>query len=1638
MGNLRKVIASISLVAILSTFAVTNAAFASGAFTDSGTGWFATELHNGKAWDVLAKENGVFTNAAAMPYKDIIRADSAKVIFIGAALAEGEALMAGVFTDINTQDFAKYVKGGLSAGVFTSKPKFDPTGLTNRAQAAAMVVRAFGLPAAAPATKVFSDVNISYTGGESWMNNISTAYCYGLAKGVDGKFLPAKNINRAEFAKMVVVASETPAMLTACAVAPGTTVPPVVTPPVVDTSTGDLTVGISADTASADTLPSGATSVQMASWDFTGGDADATLKSLTIHRFGVWTLPTTHQVYLYDGADRLTSGKTVNSTTNTVTFNNLNLDISAGDTSTLTLRMDVGDNSEGKTGEVGFEILNADAVSAGEGEVAGDFPAKGEKFVVSTTPAGTVTIEKNGSITNPKVGEKGVTIAKFRMSAATENADLSEFGLYIGGNVTPDDVQDLKLYVTGKTDPIATVDSLNSKDVAQFVLDTPYRIAKGETKNMWVSASFNTGRSGDTVLAYVDESTDVVAIGDKYGFGMGVTMTAYDGNVDSCASASSADCSYSALEGGDITLSGTSIANRNLAINQNDVTVMKFTIVAATDVTFNNFMLMLDTGATAEAVDANAGLWQDSASDAANFTDIKIKEVGGDHTWGPIDSDVLDSNTTGTNIIDGTDTDQAYYLFTDDLVMAAGESKDFELTLDVANNSALSNETLTAGIYINSSYPEMKDVNNKVLTNSSSLVPTSSYTADTFTTKTNALTIAKSAAVGSATKVIGTNDIPMLALSVGSGEASSTKITSLTLTGYINHDLVDDNAFVEGSDLDTATTKYFNEEILGMNLYKGSISPANKINVSTKSANTDGKVTFDNLSWTIAAGQTETLIVTGNVANNTSYDGDQVKIDIETPSSDVIAEDSNGNTVSTTSTAPNGTTSEAAAYAGITISSGGTIAIDVDTNTASTKIVVAGSTGVELSKIKLTSTQESFTADKISLQNTSSAYDDNISALKVRYYTDAAQTVSATTTCASSSTAGVYTCSGMNMYIPDPNLTATPNFAVLTVLADLASTANSQADEGDLPGFSVYFAGDFEATGVGSSTKVREENLSFTDLTSNTNISTQLDALVDGAVASASTTSITVDDRDSADTDITASEIVVGDVLCISANATSACATDGDELVFVTAVTDNGAADSTLTVTRGYAGSTAAAIADNEYVYLVKSGSDRSSTSSVEVMPTNTLLTLNETLSSATDTTLTVTGGSALLGLAKGDVICISPVAGAACNTTTGEIMYVDSVTNATTIVVKRGWNDTTALTTLVGTDDIYLIRKANNLLMTNFMEVRATNLTLTAPSSRAGSTSATEPVMALTAVANAAEDVTFRQGVAFTTLVNGTGDGTVDNAEATITVDGTSSQSDSGTTMDNDSFYFVTGDSTAYARASFWMYVNDVGADQVTDTVDFTLMTLFTAADATAAGDNSATMVNPVTTPLANSWYFFDVAIPTGTIAADINFGWELDTVATLTNDTGGYETADNVFVDQFKLYNEKLNVDLSLNENWASATPTLAYLKKTDSEGNKTTVATAYVDFDGVTTSKTGQVQFVPVGAFSDIVLHGTNTLTVEMNTTGAITNDSSSVEQLTAKIDLGAYGTAGDVYWYDGAGTINYLGITDTDNITTVSSY
>ncbi|PIZ74913.1 hypothetical protein COY06_03480, partial [Candidatus Peregrinibacteria bacterium CG_4_10_14_0_2_um_filter_41_8] len=257
------------------------------------------------------------------------------------------------------------------------------------------------------------------------------------------------------------------------------------------------------------------------------------------------------------------------------------------------------------------------------------------------------------------------------------------------------------------------------KDIAAFSLATPYAIAKGETKSFYVKADFNTGRSADTVQVYVDQTTDVLAVGGTYGYGMTVDTNnsdGYDGVTTACTS-SAGTCSYTALEGGDVTVSSNGPASVDVAVSAKDVHLMDFSIASVSDVTVKNWPVHLLTNSS---VSGATGLL--TATGVANYTDIKVINVDtGATLMGPIDADAMFTTAYATAISDGASTDDdGYYLFADEFNMSAGEELNLALTMDVAS-TASSAETVYGTIELGSTYPQIKDVNNKTVTNSTSL-----------------------------------------------------------------------------------------------------------------------------------------------------------------------------------------------------------------------------------------------------------------------------------------------------------------------------------------------------------------------------------------------------------------------------------------------------------------------------------------------------------------------------------------------------------------------------------------------------------------------------------------------------------------------------------------------------------------------------------------------------------------------------------------------------------------------------------------------------------------------------------------------------------------------------------------------------
>ncbi|MEK7108323.1 MAG: hypothetical protein AAB898_01500, partial [Patescibacteria group bacterium] len=309
---------------------------------------------------------------------------------------------------------------------------------------------------------------------------------------------------------------------------------------------GDLTVSVASSTPSGATLPDGATGVEVATWKFMG---TGTVDSLLLNLGGVNATTIINNIYLYEGDTRLTDGRSVNSATRQATFSNINWAVSGTKYLTAVVEFAVG-AAGGETVSLGIASA-ANVTSASD--IGGTFPANGNTFTMAANNAGTVTVTKSGSINNPAIGQQDAVISYFRLATATEAGSLGRITLLIENAVDHDD---FKLW----DGTVLLAEGVNtSGDYVKFVLDTPLMIDEGDSNIFKVTADMG-GQNAEDVQVYLDNDSDLIMTGGDYGYGMIVDRGEATGDAGtfggpggaSC-NASTDECSYSTLEGGDVT-----------------------------------------------------------------------------------------------------------------------------------------------------------------------------------------------------------------------------------------------------------------------------------------------------------------------------------------------------------------------------------------------------------------------------------------------------------------------------------------------------------------------------------------------------------------------------------------------------------------------------------------------------------------------------------------------------------------------------------------------------------------------------------------------------------------------------------------------------------------------------------------------------------------------------------------------------------------------------------------------------------------------------------------------------------------------------------------------------------------------------
>lgn len=713
---------------------------------------------------------------------------------------------------------------------------------------------------------------------------------------------------------------------------PGT----VVVPPV---SSGPVTVSLASDSPAATPVPQDATGVDFLHFNVSGS---GTLNDLKLHRIGLGSYNDLASVYIYDGNNRLTSGRTVSSDTNEVTFSNLKVALSSTP-KTLRVVADL-DTTLAVSGDAdGFEV-----VSANNAKVSG---VVGSIMSIGAASVSAVTVANSGTTGSFALGASKVEVARGTISASSATNDVKVVNMTLtnAGSLSNDYLANLKLTI-GSSD-VASAATMTGDHVV-FNLVTPYTVTKGDTKTFVVYADNTGGRVADTVKFYVDETSDVRILDSQYNAGANLTNSFTSGIQ-----------TYT-VTGGDLTLSNNGPAASNIGKNVTNVVLQKFSFSSSNNVTIKNTKLsifLIDAGSVALSTSTNY----------AFVKNVKIVDLDNNNQTvvGPL-SDMSAGTVDGNSFMK---------VFTDSYDISAGKTRHFAVLADIDTSMPSSYKVYSKVDYSGSNY--VKYVDNSQYVSASVIVP-NTLTGNQMTVSGAQLTVTRATPPAAASVVKGSTQ-NALGLLLTAGTSDDLKITSLKLRVFAS------SSAITGNNGNISANAVVNTVSLWED---GAVAPLATKNLSDLSGTigSDGYyyVTFSSLNYKLKAGDSKKLVaqlVLKDSITATRY----VSVDIDSDDDIDVETFADGKSVTENTTS----VINASSPIYLTVTTGGGLTVAVDGDTPSAADVLTGSTAaVPLTVYKFTPTQENFTLTGAVLKATTGYYTD-VKKVVLTYKNKAGETV---------------------------------------------------------------------------------------------------------------------------------------------------------------------------------------------------------------------------------------------------------------------------------------------------------------------------------------------------------------------------------------------------------------------------------------------------------------------------------------------------------------------------------------------------------------------------------------------------------------------------------------------------------------------
>lgn len=661
---------------------------------------------------------------------------------------------------------------------------------------------------------------VAATGAGSLGNE--TTYFGSLTKAALAKYQAAVGVTPS----VGYFGPKTRAYVASLAVAPVTPVTPV-TPTVPTTG---LVLALASDNPAGAVVPKGVSAAEFVKFTIAG---KGTVSSIVFKRKGIGATAdfASTGFYLYEGNTRLTSGRSINSTTHEVSF--LNLALAIDGTKTLSLKADV--SSSASVGNIHyFELVSATGDTTPTGALVSNTMTIGGQQV------GGIVATSTGSLSNPYIGQLIAQVSEFKLTASsTEDVLIKQLALTQGGSISNSNLSNFILKDTSGN-VLATTTSVGAKDLVTFVFNTAYLLEKGQERTFRVYVDIaGASKSSDTIKLYFDSKGDIVATGKTYGYSVDPDIVALDTSTEAHAIT---------LAGGDVTITFNGPITGDIAIRGQDVEVYNFTIASKNNIEIRNLRFSTTTVGT-------IGI----------YNDAKV--------WDTSSNSVITSatNLTTTN-----------FTFTDIINISAGTSKTFKVTVDVdSTNSADGTIKINLLAFTAS---DIKNLDNNQFVATANIVPADTIVGNAQTVKAPTLDVQLASTPSSQTYVQGATAKNLAGFSFRAISSdiklSTIKVTATSSTGTLTSGEVQSLGLYDGATLvstvksldSSALTATFDN--LNITITKGTTKVLTlKGSISANATDTDvyyfsiAAASSANITANDADGNSATL--TGTAANST-------------------------------------------------------------------------------------------------------------------------------------------------------------------------------------------------------------------------------------------------------------------------------------------------------------------------------------------------------------------------------------------------------------------------------------------------------------------------------------------------------------------------------------------------------------------------------------------------------------------------------------------------------------------------------------------------------------------------------------------------------------------------------------------------